>query len=117
MWSQCRKEDAKPTGHRTVFISDYHGTLCQAQNFNTSDEGKALLKTRWRVEQTIAWLTRYQGSRQVRCLGLKAAQAVGGLCNSLPSELFTAEGAEVAEGSLPVAGSHPLHPYAVKNPC
>ncbi|RRR69996.1 MAG: hypothetical protein EI684_14140 [Candidatus Viridilinea halotolerans] len=43
LWAQCRKDDASPNGHRSVFISDYHSMLRQAHTFNASDEGKALL--------------------------------------------------------------------------
>jgi hypothetical protein len=34
----------------------------------------ALLSQRWRVEPTIAWLTRYQGCRRARRVGQVAAQ-------------------------------------------
>jgi hypothetical protein len=74
LWSECRGVDSKPKGHRTVFVSDYHSVLRQAAAFNISVAGKALLKGRWRVEPTIAWLTRYHGCRQARRVGLAAAQ-------------------------------------------
>ncbi len=74
LWSQCRDPQAKPGSHRTVFISDYHIYLRQAQQHNQSPEGRLLLRSRWRVEPTIAWLVRYQGSRQARRVGLVAAQ-------------------------------------------
>ncbi|WP_129678049.1 transposase [Candidatus Chloroploca sp. Khr17] len=73
-YAQCRDPKAKPTSHRTVFISDYHHHMREAQRVNQSDAGKALLHDRWRVEPTIAWLTRYQGCRRARCIGLAAAQ-------------------------------------------
>ena len=73
-WDQCRDPQANPKSHRTVFISDYHVALRQAQQHNQSAEGRALLHSRWRVEPTIAWLVRYQGARQARRVGLAAAQ-------------------------------------------
>jgi hypothetical protein len=73
-WRLCRDPQAKPNGHRTVFISDYHIYLRAAASFNQSAEGQALLKGRWRVEPTIAWLVRYQGCRRARRVGQAAAQ-------------------------------------------
>jgi hypothetical protein len=73
-WAQCRDPDANPKGHRTVFISTYHAYLRQAEAFNHSPLGQQLLKGRWRVEPTIAWLVRYHGCRQARRVGLVAAQ-------------------------------------------
>ena len=48
--------------------------LRQAEAFNHSPLGQQLLKGRWRVEPTIAWLVRYHGCRQARRVGLAAAQ-------------------------------------------
>ncbi|NCC35855.1 MAG: hypothetical protein EOM24_28150, partial [Chloroflexia bacterium] len=73
-YAQCRDPKAKSDSHRTVFISEYHHHMREARRVNQSDEGKALLHDRWRVEPTIAWLTRYQGCRRARCIGLAAAQ-------------------------------------------
>jgi len=73
-WAQCRDPDANPKGHRTVFISTYHAYLREAEAFNHSVLGQQLLKERWRVEPTIAWLVRYHGCRQARRVGLAAAQ-------------------------------------------
>jgi hypothetical protein len=73
-WAQCRSPEANPKGHRTVFISDYHGYLRAAQAQNASEAGKALLHRRWQVEPVVAWLTRYQGCRRARCIGQAAAQ-------------------------------------------
>jgi hypothetical protein len=73
-WPQCRDPEANPKGHRTVFVSDHHGHLRAAQTLNQSEAGKALLASRWRVEPTVAWLTRYQGCRRARCIGQAAAQ-------------------------------------------
>jgi hypothetical protein len=74
LWSACRDREAKPNGHRTVFISDYHIYLRQAAAFNQSEEGQALLGSRWRVEPVVAWLVRYQGCRRARRVGTAAAQ-------------------------------------------
>jgi hypothetical protein len=74
LWEQCRGVESNPKGHRAVFVSDYHTYLRRAATFNQSEEGQALLAQRWRVEPTIAWLTRYQGCRRARRLGLQAAQ-------------------------------------------
>jgi hypothetical protein len=74
LWEQCRDPDANPKGHRTVFISSYHAYLREGEAFNHSVLGQQLLKGRWRVEPTIAWLVRYHGCRQARRVGLVAAQ-------------------------------------------
>jgi hypothetical protein len=73
-WSDCRAAEANPRGHRTVYITPYHPYLRAAARLNATDVGKALLKSRWQVEPTVAWLVRYQGCRQARRLGLAAAQ-------------------------------------------
>lgn len=74
LWSQCRDPDANPTGHRSVFISDYHAYLRAAETFNQTPAGRALLGSRWQIEPTIAWLVRYQGCRRSRRVGTTAAQ-------------------------------------------
>lgn len=72
--SQCRSANAKPGGHRVVFLSDYHVMGRTARHFNQTPEGRALLRERWRVEPVIAWLVRTQGCRRARRVGLAAAQ-------------------------------------------
>ena len=74
LWGQCRAPQSKPTSHRTVYISPYLGHLRAAAAFNQSPAGKALLGERWRVEPTVAWLTRYDGCRRARRVGKRAAQ-------------------------------------------
>jgi hypothetical protein len=74
LWSDCRDAESKPNAHRTVYISDYHLYLRAAARVNASAEGKALLRSRWQVEPTIAWLVRYHGCRVARRVGLAAAQ-------------------------------------------
>jgi hypothetical protein len=74
LWANCRAPDAKPNGHRTVTISDYHLHLRAGVAFNHTAEGRVLLRQRWRVEPTIAWLVRYHGCREARRIGRAAAQ-------------------------------------------
>jgi hypothetical protein len=74
LWTTCRDPDANPKGHRSVFISDYHVYLRAADTFNHTPAGRALLKSRWQVEPTVAWLVRYQGCRLARRVGQAAAQ-------------------------------------------
>lgn len=74
LWQQCRGSASNPKGHRTVFVSDYHAYLRRAAEFNQCEAGQALLGQRWRVEPTVAWLTRYQGCRRARRVGQAAAQ-------------------------------------------
>jgi len=74
LWNDCRGAQGNPKGHRSVFVSDYHAYLRRAAAFNQSEEGQALLSQRWRVEPTIAWLTRYTGCRRARRVGQTAAQ-------------------------------------------
>jgi hypothetical protein len=74
LWSECREPSASAKGHRTVFISDYHVYLRAGERFNQSEEGRALLSVRWRVEPVVAWLVRYQGCRRARRVGTAAAQ-------------------------------------------
>jgi hypothetical protein len=73
-WDSCRDPKAKPNGHRSVFISDYHVYLRMGLAFNATPSGKALLGGRWQVEPTVAWLVRYQGCRRARRVGQAAAQ-------------------------------------------
>jgi hypothetical protein len=73
-WVDCRGVAGKQKAHRTVYASPYHPYLRAAARFNATDVGKALLKSRWQVEPTVAWLVRYQGCRQARRVGLAAAQ-------------------------------------------
>jgi hypothetical protein len=57
-----------------VFISDDHVVPREADAFNHTPEGRALLGGRWQVEPVIAWLVRYQGYRRARRVGQAAAQ-------------------------------------------
>ncbi|NJN18881.1 MAG: hypothetical protein HC822_22790 [Oscillochloris sp.] len=74
LWNECREPTAKPTGHRTVYITDYHAILRVDAAFNQAPEGRALLGSRWRVEPVIAWVVQWQGCRRARRLGQAAAQ-------------------------------------------
>jgi Transposase DDE domain/Transposase domain (DUF772) len=72
--NQCRAPEANPIGHRSVFISDNQAYLRVGLAFNQTAEGRALRKSRWRVEPVVAWLVRYQGCRRARRVGQAAAQ-------------------------------------------
>lgn len=74
LWGDCRDPESKPNAHRTVYLSSYHLYLRAAARVNATPEGKAMLKSRWQVEPTVAWLVRYQGCRQARRVGVVAAQ-------------------------------------------
>jgi hypothetical protein len=58
LWSDCRDPESKPNAHRTVYVSDYLPYLRAAARFNATEVGKALLRSRWQVEPTVAWLVR-----------------------------------------------------------
>ena len=55
---------------RQVFISDYRAEVEAARQYNLSDDFKADLKLRFRVEQLIAHQTRYNGGRVARFIGI-----------------------------------------------
>jgi hypothetical protein len=74
LWDQCRGPGSKATSQRSVYLSAYHAHQREAAAFNATEEGKSLLRGRWQVEPTIAWLVRYNGCRQARRVGLAAAQ-------------------------------------------
>jgi len=74
LWEACRGPDGKPNRVRFVYVTPYHPYVRAAAHFNQSEAGKALLKGRWRVEPTIAWLVRYHGCRVARRCGLAAAR-------------------------------------------
>ncbi|HSH81460.1 MAG TPA: transposase [Herpetosiphonaceae bacterium] len=74
LWEACRGPTSAPNSQRAVYLSPYHTHLRAAAAFNASAEGKGLLRCRWQVEPTIAWLVRYNGCRQARRVGLAAAQ-------------------------------------------
>ncbi len=74
LWAQCRAPESKPTSHRTVYASPYHAHLRVGAAFNATERGQALLKQRWQVEPTVAWLVRYDGCRRARRMGQAAAQ-------------------------------------------
>ena len=74
VWEACRGPESKPTSQRAVYSTPYHGHLREGAAFNATAEGKGLLRCRWQVEPTIAWLVRYNGCRQARRVGLAAAQ-------------------------------------------
>ena len=74
LWEACRGPTSAPNSQRAVYLSPYHTHLRAAATFNATPEGQRLLRCRWQVEPTIAWLVRYNGCRQARRVGLAAAQ-------------------------------------------
>jgi hypothetical protein len=74
LWDACRGPDSAPTSQRAVYSTPFHGHLRAGAAFNATAEGAALLRSRWQVEPTIAWLVRYNGCRVARRVGLAAAQ-------------------------------------------
>jgi len=74
LWEQCRGSNSKKHAHRQVFVSDYHRFLREANVFNASAEGQAMLGKRWFIEPTVAFVVRYNGCRRARRTGLKAAE-------------------------------------------
>jgi hypothetical protein len=74
LWEACRGPDSAPTSQRAVYCTPCHGHLRAGAAFNATAEGAALLRSRWQVEPTIAWLVRSNGCRQARRVGLGAAQ-------------------------------------------
>jgi hypothetical protein len=74
LWEACRGPDSAPNSQRAVYCTPFHGHLRAGAAFNATAEGAALLRSRWQVEPTIAWLVRYNGCRQARRVGRAAAQ-------------------------------------------
>jgi len=74
LWDACRGPESKPNSQRAVYSTPFHGHLRAGAAFNATAEGTALLRSRWQVEPTIAWLVRYNGCRQARRVGQAAAQ-------------------------------------------
>ena len=72
LWQQCRdpKQVQDANVMRQVFISDYRAEVEDARQYNLSDDFKADLKLRFRVEQLIAHQTRYNGGRVARFIGI-----------------------------------------------
>ena len=73
-WTVCRGATSSLRSQRAVYCTPYHQHLRDGAAFNHSAEGQGLLRSRWQVEPTIAWLVRYNGCRQARRVGLAAAQ-------------------------------------------
>jgi hypothetical protein len=72
LWQQCRDAKQSPNANvmRQVFISDFRLEVEAARTYNASDDFKADMKLRFRVEQIIAHQTRYNGARVARFIGL-----------------------------------------------
>jgi hypothetical protein len=80
LWSKCRKHKPTTKAHRVVFVSDYRHEVDQARLYNKSAAYKADRKLRPLVEQVIAHLVRYNGARQARRRGLRAADFQAKMC-------------------------------------
>jgi hypothetical protein len=74
LWEACRGMDSPPTSQRAVYSTPYHQHLREGAAFVATEEGRALLRSHWQVEPTIAWLVRYNGCRRARRVGQEAAQ-------------------------------------------
>jgi hypothetical protein len=112
LWDACRGPDSAPNSQRAVYSTPFHGHLRAGAAFNASAEGAALLRSRWQVEPTIAWLVRYNGCRQARRVGQAAAQcqlfqacAVRNLQLWL-SRLERGQATVPAAGRLPAPAAH-----------
>ena len=70
LWAQCRTQTPGSKRMRQVFISDYRPEVEAALRYNQTDDFKADMKRRPRVERIIAALVRYNGARQARRRGL-----------------------------------------------
>ena len=70
LWNKCRKPHTKPSGHRTVFISDYTVTFRDQLAYLDSPQAKADFAFRSNVERIIAALTRFNDARRARVRGL-----------------------------------------------
>jgi len=71
---RCRGADGNPTGHRSVFVRDYHAYLRPAAAGHQPAAGQARLGQRWPGAPTGAGLTRESGGRHARRGGQGAAQ-------------------------------------------
>lgn len=81
-WVDCRgdKQKLDSKANRNVFINDHRAEVDAAQLYNQTDAYKADRKLRPLVEQTIAHLVRYNGARQARRRGKKAADFQVKMC-------------------------------------
>src|SRR5262245_7766329 len=64
LWNACRGVESKPNVVRFVYVTAYHSYVRAAARFNQTEAGKALLKGRWQVEPTIAWLVQLLRSEE-----------------------------------------------------
>lgn len=80
LWTQCRTQKPNSKVMRQVFISDYRKEVEAARAYNQTDEFKADMKQRPRVERIIAALVRYNGARRARRIGSKNADFQEKMC-------------------------------------
>jgi hypothetical protein len=69
LWAQCRSQKPGSKAMRQVFISDYRPQVEAARAYNQTDDFKADMRRRPKVERIIAALVRYNGARQARRRG------------------------------------------------
>lgn len=70
LWDKCRNATAKPTSHRTVFISDYTFLYAAELAYLDSEAAKADFAFRSNIERHIAALTLHNGARRAISTGL-----------------------------------------------
>ena len=70
LWDKCRDATAKPTSHRTVFISDYAFRYAAELAYLDSEAAKADFAFRSNIERIIAALTLHNDARRAKSTGL-----------------------------------------------
>ena len=73
LWDKCRSPAAKPTAHRTVFVSDYLYQQQAAVACLATPAFRRDMRHRANIERIIAALTRYNGARRATSTGIAAA--------------------------------------------
>lgn len=104
LWERCRGPASKATSQRSVYLSAYHAHQREAAAFNTSEEGKGLLRGRWQVEPTgsmASALQRLPGGT-ARGAGGSTVPAVPSVCSAQSATVTGSDGAEA--GAAAAAG-------------
>lgn len=70
LWDKCRDATAKPTSHRTVFISDYTFLYAAELAYLDGEAAKADFAFRSNIERIIAALTLHNDARRAISTGL-----------------------------------------------
>jgi len=66
----CRGSEETPTGHKSVFISDYRAEWEQLKAYSQTEEFKLDMKLRPQIERIIAGLVLHNDARRTRFRGL-----------------------------------------------